>query len=354
MKKHMITLILIFMILPITVNATGGGLRKSSLKTCPNGVTYGLHGDGNGGTHWHEAVTNGNNYYAKGDAIYSDPCPGSNANEGTAGATDGGSNNSSSSNNDNINNNSSNSNSTPSNNSNGNNTNSNNTNSNNTTTTKPQTTTTKPTEKSKDNTIKELYIDSTKIDINDKMIFETTNKNVEIKIELNDSKAKYNFENRELQNGKNIFEIIVTAEDGTTKEYNLVINKTKSIGTATIKKFILGSGEVEFKDNKATIQKLQNEEKLDYSYELSSSSAILKIYLNDKETTELTGLKENDKIKLVVIDENNNGNEYEIIVTNASILFSFIVYGLTALIMLSPVGIIVAIIIFIKKKKSKK
>lgn len=349
MKKYIITLILMFMIIPITVSATGGGLRKNSLKTCPNGVTYGLHGDGNGGTHWHEAVTNGNNYYAKGDAIYSDPCPNSNTNEGTAGTTNDGLNNSSSNDNDNTSNNSSNSSGNPSNNSNGNNTNSNNT-----TTNKQQTTTTKPAEKSKDTTMKELFVDSTKIDINDEMTFETTKKNVEIKIELNDSKAKYNFENKELQNGENIFEISVTAEDGTTKNYNLVITKTTTKGTATIKKFILGAGEVDFKDNKATIQKLQNEEKLDYSYELSSSSATLKIYLNGKETTELTGLNENDKIKLVVIDENNNENEYEITVTNASILFSFIVYGLTALIMLSPVGIIITIIIFIKKKKSKK
>ena len=37
------------LILPITVHATGGGLRKNSIKTCPNGVTYGMHSDGHGG-----------------------------------------------------------------------------------------------------------------------------------------------------------------------------------------------------------------------------------------------------------------------------------------------------------------
>ena len=72
-----------------------------------------------------------------------------------------------------------------------------------------------------------------------------------------------------------------------------------------------------------------------------------------KETTELKSLKENDIIKLVVVDENDNENMYEITVTNASIIYSFIIYGLTALIMISPiVGIIIAVIIIKKKKKA--
>lgn len=64
-------------------------------------------------------------------------------------------------------------------------------------------------------------------------------------------------------------------------------------------------------------------------------------------------MKENDIIKLVVVDENDNENVYEITVTNASIIYSVIVYGITALIMISPiVGIIVAVIIVKKKKKA--
>ena len=89
MKRILFLSICLVLVLPITVNATGGGLRKNSIKTCPNGVTYGMHSDDHGGTHWHVAVTNGTNYYADGEAIYSDPCPGYNKNEGTAGATAG-------------------------------------------------------------------------------------------------------------------------------------------------------------------------------------------------------------------------------------------------------------------------
>lgn len=41
-----------------------------------------MHSDGSGGTHWHVAITNGNNYYASGDAIIDDPCPSVTKNEG--------------------------------------------------------------------------------------------------------------------------------------------------------------------------------------------------------------------------------------------------------------------------------
>lgn len=42
--KRILTLeicMLVVLFLPLTANATGGGLRKNSIKTCPNGVTYG-------------------------------------------------------------------------------------------------------------------------------------------------------------------------------------------------------------------------------------------------------------------------------------------------------------------------
>lgn len=56
-------------------------------------MTYGLHSDGNGRTNWYTALTNGNGYYAGKEAIYSDPCPESKTNEGTAGQTSGSNNN---------------------------------------------------------------------------------------------------------------------------------------------------------------------------------------------------------------------------------------------------------------------
>lgn len=88
-KKLIIFLWLVIILFGFNCNvyATGGGLRKNTIKTCLNGITYGLHSDGSGGTHWHVAITNGNNYYASGDAIIDDPCPSATKNEGTAGST---------------------------------------------------------------------------------------------------------------------------------------------------------------------------------------------------------------------------------------------------------------------------
>ena len=188
MKRMLFLSICLLLISPLTVNATGGGLRKNSIKTCPNGVTYGLHSDGHGGTHWHVAVTNGNNYYADGEAIYSDPCPGNTKNEGTAGATNGSSSSSSNSSRNSYSNNYSNNNG--------------------------QANKTKEivVEKSKDNSIKKVVIDGEEIAVSDNMNFKTEKKHVDIKIEANDSKSKVDYENKELTIGENVINISVTAE----------------------------------------------------------------------------------------------------------------------------------------------
>ena len=88
-KFVVLILCLLGMIIPFDVSATSGALKKDSIKTCPDGITYGYHKDG-AERHWHVAVTNGENYYPSGDAISSDPCPGYTKNSGTAGSTSGG------------------------------------------------------------------------------------------------------------------------------------------------------------------------------------------------------------------------------------------------------------------------
>ena len=322
MKLKFLLFYLLIITIPITANATGGGLRKNTLKTCPNGITYGMHSDGQGGTHWHVAITNGENYYADGEAIYNDPCPDYNKNEGTAGSTNGNG---------------------PSNYKN------NNKSQNSITSVKPI-----EKEKSKDNTIKKIIIDNKEIKVSDTMNYETDKKNISIEIETNDSKAEVDYENKELEFGENIINIIVTAENGEKKDYVLIINKIKGVGTATLKKFTIGAEDVIFENNKSIIKKLKNESTLDYSYELSDKNAKLEVYLNEKEVIELKSLKENDIIKLVVIDDNDNENIYEVTVKDAPIIYTIIIYGFSSLIMLTPViGIIIAIIVE-KKKKNKK
>ena len=68
----------------------------------------------------------------------------------------------------------------------------------------------------------------------------------------------------------------------------------------------------------------------------------------------MESLKENDKIKLIVLDENDNENIYEIIITDYPAIVSTIINILatiiTAGIFLSPI----VIILIIKKRKQTK
>ena len=54
--------------------ASSGALKKNSIKTCPNGVTYGYHAKDK---HWHvaERSNTSSGWSAVGDAFYYDPCP---------------------------------------------------------------------------------------------------------------------------------------------------------------------------------------------------------------------------------------------------------------------------------------
>lgn len=69
MKKKLIIFLWLVIILfgfNCNVYATGGGLQQNTIKPVQMELPYGLHSDGSGGTHWHVAITNGNNYYASG------------------------------------------------------------------------------------------------------------------------------------------------------------------------------------------------------------------------------------------------------------------------------------------------
>ena len=76
---------LCLLLAPSSAWATSGLLKSDSVKTCPNGTTYGQHGNG----HWHVAVRqrSGGRYQASGGEIASDPCPGYTVNQGTAAST---------------------------------------------------------------------------------------------------------------------------------------------------------------------------------------------------------------------------------------------------------------------------
>lgn len=208
--------------------------------------------------------------------------------------------------------------------------------------------------KSDDTSLKYVKINNKPIVISETMTYETTGKNIDLDIKANDNKATVEFNIPELNTGENEVIIKVTAEAGNIKEYKLIITKNEVISNVVIKEFILGASKIDFKNNKATINKLANESSFRYSYKLSSISAKLLLYLNDKEVTKLDNIKDKDIIKLVVVDKDDNKNTYEIEVKEMSKLESAIIniisYTLVIAILLSPI-IIVIVIKYNKKKK---
>ena len=139
-------------------------------------------------------------------------------------------------------------------------------------------------------------------------------KNINIDIKTNDNKATIEFNNPELKIGNNEIVIKVIAEAGNIKEYKLIVTREET---------------------------------------LSNVKAKLLLYVNDKEVTKLDNIKDKDIIKLVVIDEDDNKNIYEIEVNEMSkiesAIINFITYAIVVIILLSPIIIIVCI----KKKKKR-
>ncbi|MEE1370682.1 MAG: YHYH domain-containing protein [Bacilli bacterium] len=211
--------------------------------------------------------------------------------------------------------------------------------------------TSKTIQKSEDTSLKYIKINDKKITIANEMTYKTNKKNINIDIKTNDSKATIEFNNPELKIGNNEIVIKVIAEAGNIKEYKLIVTREETLSNVIIKKFILGSSEVKFKNNKASINKLANESSFEYSYELSNVKAKLLLYVNDKEVTKLDNIKDKDIIKLVVIDEDDNKNIYEIEVNEMSkiesAIINFIAYTIVVITLLSPI----IIIVYIKKKK---
>ena len=334
MKKIKLLLLLIATFLFTTnVYATGGGLRRASIKTCPDGVTYGMHSDGHGGTHWHRAATNGENYYAVGDAIYYDPCPGNTVNNGTADSTHGGSNYSGSSNN-NYNN-------------------SNNSDGNSSTYNATETPVVPPVvTKSDDATIKSITVNEKNIEVSDVMTFETEEDSVKINVTPNHSKASVKI-NRETTNLKkeNKFEIVVTAEAGNTKTYILNVSKVPglSMTTLTLK---VNEADVPFNGGYYYNRtELFYVDKVKFTYTLSNSKSKIKILKDDKEIgdEDKLVLGENN-YKFIITDEDGDFVEYTLTIDKInfqeSILVLIVGFGFF-------IGFIFLIISLIKRPKKK-
>ena len=210
---------------------------------------------------------------------------------------------------------------------------------------------------SSDATIKTLKVNGRNVDIVDNMFVETIKKSLNLKITTNSDKAKADYVQQEFIMGENEIKIKIIAEDGTEKEYKLIVKRVEGPGTATIKELSLGSYNIEFDNYKAKIYVTKGEVIEDISYSLSDNNAILKLYVNDKEVKRITELKGNDILTLVTIDEDNNKLTYEVRINEMSltesVISGIITYGVIAVIFGGPIVGGVFAFKFIKKKNKK-
>lgn len=314
MKKslYLILIMSMFIAWSSEVNASSGALRKNSIKMC-NGLIYGQHSSDN---HWHVAEESDGRYYATGNPIYSDPCGSSN---NSSYSNSSSSNNTESSSSANYNSNSE-----------------SNSNSNISVTKNDYNSTANVNSsseieeiKSNDNTLKRVIIDGKDMNVNDNIDYSTKKEKIIIKATTNNEKAKYEIKNNStLKIGENKILIEVTAEDGTTKIYNINVKREKVLSSDNGIKVNINGEDIKFRKNKAIIYVGSTEKKLKIDYTLNDKNA--KVEMNTIEELK-TG---DNELKIKVFAEDGTEGKYEITIHKntkleeiISTIFAFIIIG---------------------------
>ena len=206
---------------------------------------------------------------------------------------------------------------------------------------------------SNDASIKSLKVNGKDVDVSDNMFTETTKKTLVLNVTTKSNKANVNYDKKELIMGENEITIKVTAEDGTEKEYKLIVKRIEGQGTAAFIELSIGTYDIEFDNYKASILLTKGETLDGISYKLSDENAIVKLYLNDKEVDDIKNLKGDNILTLVTIDGDNNKLIYEVEIDEMGLIGTILFYILIIVILVGPIAGCIFVFKFMKKKIKK-
>lgn len=237
------------------IEASAGRLRNASITTC-NGVTYGQHSSDN---HWHVASLNSNGTYnATGSPIYGNPC----LQQET-----------------------------------------------------PQIQQQQPSipvepPKSSENTISAIKIDGNIIDVAETMVYTTTNETITFDFIPVDEKSTIEYNaTQALELGENNIEVVVSAEDGTTRSYNIQVIREKKL-SSNVGVYVY-MGEKRILDFDENIEVDYDVEYIELTYELEDDTS--KIDMPSKKKLNVG----DNKVAFTVTAEDGTSKKYIIHINRA-------------------------------------
>lgn len=320
MLKKILLVIILFT--SMNVYASSGALRKSSIKTCPDGITYGSH-KGGGTLHYHKATYNGKQYYPDGNAIANDPCPnsGNAVKKTTRKVTTKKQMNVTSTKIPKIN------------------------------VTKEITTTSI---RSSDTTINKITINGEEyLNVSENSDYIIYKNKVDISVVLNDSKSKVdiigNKDNFNIDENREIV-LKVVAEDESEKLYTLNIQRKIKESDSVIKKFVVDGNTANISSSLIEVNVFSYPKVKDIVYQLDDSDAFLTLYHDDKVLDLDEKLQYDVAYKVLLTDAYSNTKEYTLKVKKYTTT-DIIGMGIVAfLIFRIPIGVVIFLIYLIKKK----
>ncbi len=203
-------------------------------------------------------------------------------------------------------------------------------------------------DRSKDNSLKEIKLSTGVVNVSsDKTSYEIKvpyeNEDITIDAVSNNSKAKTEVKgDKKLKVGENVFEIIVTAENGDVKSYKLTVfrqeENVKLSSNNKLKKLTIDGYELDFNSNKYNYKIKTKEDKLNITAECSDSKAGYEIDGNNK-------LKDGSVISIIVTAEDGTTRTYKITIEKKSSggILPYIIFVIL---------VVISIILFVLAKKN--